>query len=177
MPTATRRHRWTRLGITNNIADAVARRPCRPRRPDLNDTHRVDSRAIEKANVAPSVTCDNSRMATRARKGPAVVDVAIIGAGPVGLACAIEAQRVGLSARVFDKGTLVNSIVGYPLRMEFFSTPDLIEIGGHPFPVQGYKPTREEAIEYTAGCPRERKSICVSTSASNGSMVRPASSP
>ena len=61
--------------------------------------------------------------------------------------CAIEAQRVNLSARVFDKGTLVNSIVGYPLRMEFFSTPELIEIGGYPFPVQGYKPTREEAIE------------------------------
>ena len=96
-------------------------------------------------------------MATRARKGPAVVDVAIIGAGPVGLACAIEAQRVGLSARVFDKGTLVNSIVGYPLRMEFFSTPELIEIGGHPFPVQGYKPTREEAIEYYRGVSAREK--------------------
>lgn len=75
-------------------------------------------------------------------------DVVVIGAGPVGLACAIEAQRAGLTARVIDKGPLVNSIVGYPLRMEFFSTPDLIEIGGHPFPVQRYKPTREDAIEY-----------------------------
>ena len=72
-------------------------------------------------------------------------DVVIVGAGPVGLACAIEARREGLSALVVDKGALVNSIVGYPARMEFFSTPDLIEIGGHPFPVQGYKPTREEA--------------------------------
>jgi thioredoxin reductase (NADPH) len=75
-------------------------------------------------------------------------DVIVIGAGPVGLACAIEAQRRGLSARILEKGALVNSIVGYPVNMEFFSTPELIEIGGHPFSVQGYKPTREEAIEY-----------------------------
>jgi thioredoxin reductase (NADPH) len=52
---------------------------------------------------------------------------------------------------VIDKGALVNSIVGYPANMEFFSTPELIEIGGYPFPVQGYKPTREEAIEYYRG--------------------------
>lgn len=75
-------------------------------------------------------------------------DVLVIGAGPVGLATAIEARRAGLSALVVDKGALVNSIVGYPARMEFFSTPDLIEIGNHPFPVQGYKPTREEGLEY-----------------------------
>src|SRR5215212_3626799 len=78
-------------------------------------------------------------------------DVIVVGAGPVGLACAIEARRQGLSALVVDKGTLVNSIVGYPARMEFFSTPELVEIGGHPFPVQGYKPTREDAIEYYRG--------------------------
>ena len=78
-------------------------------------------------------------------------DVIVIGAGPVGLACAIEASRAGLAALIIDKGTLVNSIVGYPARMEFFSTPELIEIGGHPFPVMGYKPTREEAIEYYRG--------------------------
>src|SRR4029453_19530734 len=52
---------------------------------------------------------------------------------------------------VIEKGTLVNSIVGYPARMEFFSTPELIEIGGYPFPVQGYKPMREDAIEYYRG--------------------------
>jgi thioredoxin reductase (NADPH) len=78
-------------------------------------------------------------------------DLVIVGAGPVGLACAIEARRAGLSTLVIDKGTLVNSIVGYPARMEFFSTPELIEIGGHPFPVQGYKPAREEALEYYRG--------------------------
>lgn len=80
-----------------------------------------------------------------------VHDVLIIGAGPVGLACAIEARREGLRPLVVDKGTLVNSIVGYPAGMEFFSTPELIEIGGYPFPVQQYKPTREEAIEYYRG--------------------------
>jgi thioredoxin reductase (NADPH) len=77
-----------------------------------------------------------------------MVDVLIIGAGPVGLACAIAAQREGLAARVIDKGTLVNSIVGYPSMMEFFSTPELIEIGGYPFAIPHYKPTREDAIEY-----------------------------
>ncbi len=78
-------------------------------------------------------------------------DVLIIGAGPVGLACAIEAKREGLEACIIDKGALVNSLVGYPANMEFFSTPELVEIGGYPFPVQGYKPTREEAIEYYRG--------------------------
>src|SRR5690242_10862803 len=76
------------------------------------------------------------------------LDLVVIGAGPVGLACAIEAQRRGLTVRVLDKGALVNSILGYPLNMEFFSTPDLIEIGGHPFPIRHYKPTREDALEY-----------------------------
>ena len=78
-------------------------------------------------------------------------DVVVIGAGPVGLACAIEAQREGLQARLIEKGALVNSLVGYPVNMEFFSTPELIEIGGYPFPIQGYKPTREEALEYYRG--------------------------
>ncbi|HEX5473977.1 MAG TPA: YpdA family putative bacillithiol disulfide reductase [Vicinamibacterales bacterium] len=78
-------------------------------------------------------------------------DVVVIGAGPVGLACAIELRRRGLGVRVLDKGTLVNSIFGYPTNMEFFSTPDLIEIGGYPFPVRNYKPTREDALEYYRG--------------------------
>lgn len=77
-----------------------------------------------------------------------VYDVAIIGAGPVGLACAIEAKRRGLTAVAIDKGAIANSILGYPIGMEFFSTPELIEIGGHPFATTGYKPVREEALEY-----------------------------
>jgi bacillithiol disulfide reductase len=80
-----------------------------------------------------------------------VVDLLVIGGGPVGLACAIEAARQHLSARIIEKGSLVNSLVGYPMQMEFFSTPDLIEIGGYPFPVQQYKPTREDALEYYRG--------------------------
>jgi len=76
------------------------------------------------------------------------VDVVVIGAGPVGLACAIEIGRKGLKTVVVDKGALVNSIVGYPTNMEFFSTPDLIEIGGYPLVSSRYKPIREEAIDY-----------------------------
>lgn len=84
-------------------------------------------------------------------------DVLVIGAGPVGLACAIEAGRHGLTSIVIEKGALVNSIQGYPPGMEFFSTPELIEIGGYPFPVKGYKPTREEAIEYYRGVARRER--------------------
>ncbi len=80
-----------------------------------------------------------------------MLDLMVIGGGPVGLACAIEARREHLEASIVEKGALVNSIVGYPTNMEFFSTPELIEIGGYPFPVQSYKPTREEAIEYYRG--------------------------
>lgn len=82
------------------------------------------------------------------------VDLLVVGAGPVGLACAIAAKRHGLTARVVEKGPLVHSLVGYPTNMEFFSTPELIEIGGHPFACQGYKPTREEAIDYYRGVAR-----------------------
>ncbi|UYZ61972.1 YpdA family putative bacillithiol disulfide reductase [Hymenobacter weizhouensis] len=75
-------------------------------------------------------------------------DVVVVGAGPVGLACALEVQRRGLTAVVVDKGALVNSIIGYPTNMEFFSTPELLEIGGHPFPTLHYKPLREDALDY-----------------------------
>ena len=75
-------------------------------------------------------------------------DVLVVGAGPVGLACAIEAKREGLRAKVIDKGALVNSLTGYPLNMEFFSTAELLEIGDHPFPTRGAKPSREEALSY-----------------------------
>ena len=77
-----------------------------------------------------------------------MLNVTIIGAGPVGLACGIEAQRRGLNARIFDKGALCNSFIGYPNRMEFFSTPERLEIGGYPFSTRDYKPRREEALDY-----------------------------
>lgn len=78
----------------------------------------------------------------------APVDVLVVGAGPIGLACAIEVGRAGLAARVVEKGALVNALIGYPTGMEFFSTPELLEIGGHPLPTARYKPVREEAIDY-----------------------------
>jgi thioredoxin reductase (NADPH) len=77
-----------------------------------------------------------------------MLDVAIIGAGPVGLAAGIEAQRRDLDTRIFDKGALCNSFIGYPTRMEFFSTPERLEIGGYPFSTRDYKPIREEALDY-----------------------------
>ncbi len=76
-------------------------------------------------------------------------DVLVIGAGPTGLACAIEAQRAGLRAVSIDKGCLVNSLFHYPANMTFFTTPELLEIGDIPFPTENHrKPTRSEALEY-----------------------------
>ncbi|MFQ5570311.1 MAG: YpdA family putative bacillithiol disulfide reductase [Rhodothermales bacterium] len=77
-----------------------------------------------------------------------MLDVVVIGAGPVGLACGIEAKRQGLDALIIDKGALVNSFIGYPANLEFFSTPELMEIGGHPLTTLHYKPHREEALDY-----------------------------
>jgi len=75
-------------------------------------------------------------------------DVLVIGAGPTGLACGIEAQRAGFRALVVDKGCVVNSLFNYPAHMTFFTTPELLEIGDLPFSTAHQKPTREEALEY-----------------------------
>lgn len=75
-------------------------------------------------------------------------DVLIVGAGPTGMACAIEAQKVGLKALIIEKGCLVNSIYNYPANMVFFTTPELLEIGEIPFTTAHQKPTRQEALEY-----------------------------
>lgn len=75
-------------------------------------------------------------------------DILIIGAGPIGLTCGIEAQRAGMSHVIIDKGCLVNSIYNYPQNMTFFSTSDRLEIGGIPFISHNPKPTRPEALEY-----------------------------
>ena len=77
-----------------------------------------------------------------------VYDVLVIGAGPTGLACAIDAQRAGFSVVVVDKGCLCNSLFHYPANMTFFTTPELLEIGEMPFASPNQKPNRNEALEY-----------------------------
>jgi thioredoxin reductase (NADPH) len=75
-------------------------------------------------------------------------DLLVIGAGPTGLAVAIDAQRAGYRVVLVEKGCLVNSLYHYPPQMVFFTTPELLEIGDIPFPSAHQKPTREEALEY-----------------------------
>ncbi len=75
-------------------------------------------------------------------------DLIIIGGGPIGLNCAIEAKKAGLSYVVLEKGVLVNSIYNFPSNMTFFSTSNLLEIGDVPFIAHSDKPTRKEALEY-----------------------------
>src|SRR6202166_5248522 len=75
-------------------------------------------------------------------------DIICFGAGPTGLATAIEARRAGMRSLVIDKGTLCNSIFHYPVNMVFFTTPELLEIGGLPLVCAAEKPTRVEALKY-----------------------------
>jgi len=79
-------------------------------------------------------------------------DVICIGAGPTGLACAIEAKRAGMRPLVIDKGSLCNSLYHYPVNMVFFTTPELLEIGDLPFVSAAEKPTRTEALKYYRKC-------------------------
>lgn len=72
----------------------------------------------------------------------------VIGAGPIGLTCGIEAQKAGLSYVIVEKGCLVNSLYNYPQNMTFFSTSEKLEIGGIPFISDNPKPRRAEALEY-----------------------------
>ena len=75
-------------------------------------------------------------------------DLCIIGAGPIGICCAIEAKKNNLSYVIIDKGCLVNSLYNYAKNMTFFSTSDKLEIGGVPFISHNSKPTKSEALEY-----------------------------
>ncbi len=77
-----------------------------------------------------------------------MVDVLIVGAGPIGLNCGIVAKQKGVSHLILDKGVLVNSVFNFPVNMTFFSTSNLLEIGNIPFVSHGDKPTRREAMEY-----------------------------
>ncbi len=77
-----------------------------------------------------------------------IFDILIIGAGPIGMACAIEAKKSNLSYVIIEKGALVNSLFNYPVFMTFFSTSQKLEIGGLPFVTISPKPNRNEAVEY-----------------------------
>ena len=77
-----------------------------------------------------------------------MLDILIIGGGPIGIACALAAQKAGLSYLIVEKGCLVNSLYNYPSTMTFFSTSEKLEIGGIPFVTISNKPNRAEALEY-----------------------------
>jgi thioredoxin reductase (NADPH) len=100
--------------------------------PDFLAAVEIETLPKTKVNARPEMKCD----------------VLVIGAGPTGLACAIEAQKAGLKVIIVDKGCLVNSLFHYPANMLFFTTPELLEIGDIPFTTSLQKPTREEALEY-----------------------------
>ncbi len=77
-----------------------------------------------------------------------MLDAVVVGAGPTGLACGIELKKRGLAAKIFDKGCVVNSLYNYPTNLVFFTTPELLEIGGIPMTALNEKPTRNEALKY-----------------------------
>jgi thioredoxin reductase (NADPH) len=83
-----------------------------------------------------------------ATTSPEFFDLLVVGAGPTGLACAIEAQKAGFRVVLVDKGCICNSLFHYPAHMTFFTTPELLEIGDIPFPSPNAKPTRNEALQY-----------------------------
>jgi len=77
-----------------------------------------------------------------------MLDILIIGGGPIGIACGLAAQKAGLSFLIVEKGAMVNSLYNYPNTMTFFSTSEKLEIGGVPFVTISHKPVRAEALEY-----------------------------
>ncbi len=77
-----------------------------------------------------------------------ILDILIIGAGPIGLNCALEAQNNNLKYLIVEKGTIVNSLYHYPLYMRFFSTAEKLEIDSIPFITTSPKPGRQDALEY-----------------------------
>src|SRR5690606_37706486 len=81
-------------------------------------------------------------------QAPASYDVAIVGAGPIGIECAILAKRAGLSHVLLDQGPVVAAVSRYPTYMLFFTTSERLEVGGHPLVTAADKPTRKEALDY-----------------------------
>jgi thioredoxin reductase (NADPH) len=85
---------------------------------------------------------------------PETTPALIVGAGPIGLSCAISARRRDIDARVIDAGPIAHAISRYPIGMTFFTTPERLEIGNHPLTCAGQKATREEALAYYRGVAR-----------------------
>ena len=85
-----------------------------------------------------------------------ILDLLIIGAGPIGLNCALEAKKNSLTYLIVEKGTIVNSLYHYPLYMRFFSTADKLEIAEIPFITTAPKPGRQDALEYYQGIARQK---------------------
>ncbi|WP_343679764.1 YpdA family putative bacillithiol disulfide reductase [Chryseobacterium arthrosphaerae] len=86
-----------------------------------------------------------------------ILDILIIGAGPIGLNCALEAQNNNLKYLIIEKGTIVNSLYHYPLYMRFFSTAEKLEIDSIPFITTSPKPGRQDALEYYQGIARQKE--------------------
>ena len=100
---------------------------------------------ISGADVFSLYICNKANLLANKEKHYGII---IIGGGPIGLACALEAKKNGLDYLILEKGSLVNSIYHYPANMTFFSTSERLEIGGVPFVSNNPKPTRAEALEY-----------------------------
>jgi len=98
--------------------------------------------------TANGIPAEEPRTLPEAAAADLPFDLLVVGAGPTGLACAIEAQKAGLRAVVVDKGCVCNSLFHYPAHMTFFTTSELLEIGDIPFPSPNAKPTRNEALQY-----------------------------
>jgi thioredoxin reductase (NADPH) len=91
---------------------------------------------------------DPTALAEAGEANLVIYDLLVVGAGPTGLACAIDAQNAGFRVVLVDKGCLCNSLYHYPSHMTFFTTPELLEIGNIPFPSPNPKPNRNEALQY-----------------------------
>ena len=91
-----------------------------------------------------------------------ILDILIVGGGPIGLNCALEAEKHHLKYVIIEKGTIVNSLYHYPLYMRFFSTAEKLEIAQIPFITTSQKPGRQDALEYYQGIARQRNlKICL----------------
>jgi thioredoxin reductase (NADPH) len=100
------------------------------------------------ADSIPDATPSSMLLHGAAKASDVIFDVLVVGAGPTGLACAIEVQKAGFNVVAIDKGCICNSLFHYPSHMTFFTTPELLEIGNIPFPSPNPKPTRNEALQY-----------------------------